>query len=155
MNKINRKVEYALMALKYMMNKTPGELTAVKELRDHLGMPFDPTAKVLQSLTQWGVLKSEQGAQGGYLIIKNLKKVSFYELTEAVVGPVEVTKCLKSSGPCELIETCNIQSPLSALNDKLVEFYKSLSVYEILQPAKPGLTSQNLNELAKSAENWL
>ncbi|MEZ4871759.1 MAG: Rrf2 family transcriptional regulator [Bdellovibrionales bacterium] len=155
MNKINRKVEYALMALKLMMEKTPGELTAVKTLCEALGTPFDPTAKVLQALVHAEVLRSVQGPQGGYQIVKDLRKVSFYELNEIVMGPVEVIKCLKTSSPCELVDTCNIQSPLRVLNIRLIEFYKSISLHEILSPNKNSLGQTHRDDLSELAEKWL
>lgn len=133
MNKINRKVEYALIALKHMRAKAPGELTTAKEVSALYGSPFDATARALQSLAQRGVLKSEQGAHGGYQIMRDLSRVSFYELVEIVLGPVEVAKCLHDGeNACEIRGTCNIVSPVQALNRRLVDFYRGLSVGELL-----------------------
>ena len=80
MNKINRKVEYALIALKHMRGKAPGELTSAKEISSIYGSPFDVTARVMQVLTQKNILRSEQGAHGGYQITKDLNRVSVYDL---------------------------------------------------------------------------
>src|SRR6476620_12741582 len=97
MNKINRKVEYALMALKHMRAKTPGELTSAKEICDLYGAPFDGMSRVLQILGQNGILKSEQGAQGGYQITRDLTKVSLQEIIEAISGKIEIAKCLSGA----------------------------------------------------------
>ncbi len=142
MNKINRKVEYALIALKHMRGKTPGELTTVKEISSLYGCPFDVLSRVLQTLVQKGVLRSEQGAHGGYQITKDLNRVSFHELNEMILGPIAVTKCMQGENDtsCEMRGTCNIVSPVQTLNRKLTEFYKSLTLAELLDP-KP--TSMN------------
>ena len=121
------------MALKHMSLKVPGELTTAKEVVDETGSPFDATARVLQVLANKGLLKSEQGAHGGYLIVKDLSKVSFHELGEMILGPMGIAKCLHGMGGCELIETCNILSPVGILNKKIIEFYKTLSVAELLK----------------------
>lgn len=138
MNRINRKVEYALIGLKHMRNKPPGELTTVKEISSLYGSPFDATSRVMQILAQKGVLRSEQGAHGGYQITKDLARVSFYEIMEIILGPVAVAKCLHEEqggeSACEIRETCNIVSPVAALNRKLIEFYRSLTVAELLEP---------------------
>lgn len=136
MNKINRKVEYALIGLKHMRNKSPGELTTVKEISGLYGCPFDATSRVMQILAQKGILRSEQGAHGGYQITRDLGRVSFYEILEWILGPMAVAKCLHedTDSTCEIRGTCNIVSPVITLNRKIVEFYKSLTVAELLDP---------------------
>lgn len=131
MNRMNRRVEYALMALKYMSEKLAGKLTSAKEICDSTGAPFDATARVMQIMAQNGLLKSEQGAQGGYLIVQDLSKVSFYDLMEMILGPLEIVKCLHDT--CDLKNQCNILTPLSLLNSKLIEFYSGLSLSDLLE----------------------
>ena len=138
MNKINRKVEYALIGLKHMRAKQPGELTSVKEIASLYGCPFEATSKVMQTLAGRGLIRSEQGAHGGYQLVRDLNRVSLYEIMEMVVGPVEIAKCLhESDNSCDLKNTCNLVSPITTLNRRLVEFYKSLSVGEILESRSP------------------
>jgi Rrf2 family transcriptional regulator, nitric oxide-sensitive transcriptional repressor len=132
MNRLNRKVEYALMALKFMASKPSSTLTSAKEISENLNLPFDATARVLQSMAHAGFLRVVQGAHGGYVIIKDLSQISFHQLVEVIEGPLEIARCLHGEG-CELLHTCNIQSPMSVLNQKLVEFYQGLSLAEILR----------------------
>ncbi len=134
MNRLNRKIEYALMALKVMSQKGQGELTTAKEVVEATGCPFDATARVMQQMAARGLLKSEHGAHGGYQIVKDLSKISIHELIETILGPMGLVKCLQDSeGSCELIEKCNVQSPLNELNRKLKEFYRSVSLKDILK----------------------
>ncbi len=133
MNRLNRKVEYALMGLKIMAQKRPGELTSAKEIVDATGSPFDATARVLQQMAQRKILRSEQGAHGGYVVIRDLSKVSLYELMEMILGPMTVAKCISEEAGCDLRESCNIVSPVSVLNRKVTEFYQGLTVGELLR----------------------
>lgn len=135
MNKINRKVEYALMALKVMSGKGQGELTTAKEVAQVTGCPFDATARVMQQMSAQGLLKSEQGAHGGYQIMRDLAKVSVHDLAEMIVGPTHLVKCLHEDeeSSCDLIDKCNMQSPLTELNRKVKEFYRSVSLKDVLR----------------------
>ena len=137
MHKVHRKLEYSLMALKHMSVKRAGELTTAKEIADSFHAPFEAVARSLQIMAQKGLLKSEQGVQGGYHISKNLSDVTMLELIEMMEGPVRIAKCLVEDGePCEIQGHCNITSPIHDLNSKLSAFYRSLSVQALLQPAK-------------------
>ena len=98
MNRIHRKVEYALIALKHMRAKAPGERTTVKEMAVQYGCPHDVLARVLQTLAHRAVLNSEQGVRGGYTIAKDLNRVSFYDLLEMILGPLAVARCLHEIG---------------------------------------------------------
>ncbi len=133
MNKIHRKVEYALISLKHMKQKQPGQLTTVKEICRAYGCSFDATSRVLQMMVQKGLLKSEQGAQGGYLILRDLKKVSLLDLIEMVVGPISVVKCLDTGKEqCDMETRCNVIAPLAFLNEQIVNFYRGISVDHML-----------------------
>lgn len=127
-----------------MRNKAPGERTTVKEIAAQYGCPTDVTARVLQALAGKAVLNSEQGAHGGYMIAKDLSRVSFYELLEMILGPMGVAKCLQEAqeGACDLRETCNIVSPIQLLNRKLSDFYKSLSVAELIEGGRVNRTRE-------------
>ncbi|MEY4615618.1 MAG: hypothetical protein RJB66_578 [Pseudomonadota bacterium] len=131
MFKLNRKVEYALIALKHMFHKRPGELTTAKEISDTYGCSFDTIARVLQILAHKNWLHSSHGATGGYVIVKDLSKMSFYQLSETLIGPLRLVKCL--SGSCKIKSNCNIVSPVQVLNDRLVDVYQKLSVQEIIE----------------------
>ena len=134
MNKINRKLEYALMALKFMSQKIPGELTTAKQVSEAFHTPFDATARVMQQMAaqKGGILRAEYGASGGYQITKDLAKISIHDLVEIIEGPTALVKCLHKEEPCEISGTCNIVSPITTLNQRLTEFYKGVSLKDLL-----------------------
>ena len=144
MNRLNRKVEYALIALKYMSTKYAGQLTTVKEICRATKIPFDATSRVMQQMVQKGVLKAEQGAHGGYMLVSDLNKVSFLDIVETITGEVEVVRCLSRHEECEFFSGCNVVTPLKNFNNKLQEFYRSLSVGELIQNRE---TTESLKDL--------
>ncbi len=121
------------MALKHMSRKAPGELTSAKEVADSYSAPFDATARVLQLMAQRGLLRSEQGSNGGYQITKDLSKITLHELMEVIQGPTQIAKCLHKEEPCELQKSCNIISPVTTLNNKLNQFYQNLTLRELIR----------------------
>jgi Rrf2 family protein len=137
MNKLNRKIEYSLIALKHMSQKNPGELTTAKEVSESYQAPFDATARVMQVMAQKGLLKSEHGAFGGYQIMKDLSQVTLNDLIDIIQGPTQIARCIKHNSdlpdlPCDIRESCNIISPVNKLNTRLTEFYKSVFIDELI-----------------------
>jgi Rrf2 family protein len=132
MNRVGRKLEYSLMALKHMSAKKQGELTSAKEVAESFHAPFDATARVLQLMAQKGFVKAEHGAHGGYLINRDLSELTLHDLIEVIQGPSPLAKCMGDEELCEMQASCNIISPISLLDKKLNEFYRGISLKELL-----------------------
>jgi Rrf2 family transcriptional regulator, nitric oxide-sensitive transcriptional repressor len=133
MMKLNRKIEYALIALKYISEKFAGQLTTVKEICESTRIPFDATSRVMQLMVQQNILKAEHGAYGGYLLVKDLSKVSLLEVIECVAGPIEIVRCITGQEGCEFLSGCGLVSPLRVLNEKHTQFYRTISIADLLQ----------------------
>ena len=133
MFKINRKIEYALIALKHMSIKQPGQLTSAKEVCDIYFTPFDPTSRVLQIMAQEGILHAEQGAKGGYQIIKDISKISMKELSDMIIGPIEIANCFHGDySNCEITATCRIIAPMLNLNESINKLFSTITITDLI-----------------------
>lgn len=133
MFKINRKIEYALIALKHMSNKSPGQLTSAKEVCEFYHTPFDPTSRVLQIMAQNGILNAEQGAKGGYQIIKDLSKISTRELSDMIIGPIKITNCAHADfSQCNISSKCLISGAMVNLNESIQNLFSAIMVADLI-----------------------
>lgn len=137
MFEVNRKVEYALIALKHMSQKPAGELTSAREISKAYNIPFDSIAPVLKKLNAENLLKASQGARGGYQIVADLSNMSFADFMKRIVGPVEFTKCIQGEDSCELADVCGIISPMQVLHEKLVNFLEEISLKDLIDDKNP------------------
>ena len=148
MFKINKKTEYALIALKHILLKNqPEVVTSAKEICESYGTPFDATSRVLQQLASRNWLTSAQGAYGGYRLSENIDTLNMKELCEIIEGPQAIVKCLSTDGKlakCDLSTKCNMISPLSSLNHLLIDFLEGVKVVDLISDTKiPLNVSQN------------
>ena len=138
--KINKKVEYALMALKFMSDKTNQSLnsvetglTSAREICDELNIPFDTTAKVMQIMNNQEILKSVKGIKGGYSLNKSLTEISYMQLVRLIEGKPDTGRvCVTEKGTCELFSKCNIVTPVEQLGKKLNAFLETLTIDDLL-----------------------
>ncbi len=131
MLKINKKTEYALMALKIMGEKEEDSIITVREICDALKTPFDTTAKVMQAMNHHSIVKSIQGLRGGYTLHKNLSDITFMEITKIAEDIKEDNFCQSNKGLCNLHSTCNIITPIDRLNSKVMAFLGQISLEEL------------------------
>ena len=130
MLKINKKVEYALIALKLMLEKEQGERTTAREVSDKFHTPFDTTAKVMQMMNSARMLESVKGVKGGYYLSCDLSNVSYMDLAEMIEGKSLSIDC--ETVKCSLLGSCNISGPIKKLDQYLNVFFRDLSVKELL-----------------------
>ena len=144
MLKINKKVEYALMALKFMADKSQMEtnssedhaLTSAREICDEFNTPFDTTAKVMQLMNNHEILKSTKGIKGGYTLNKDLSEITYMNLVHMIEGKEVGRTCITNKGRCELFGKCNIATPVGLINRKLNVFLENLTLADLLQGAE-------------------
>jgi Rrf2 family protein len=132
MFKIHKKVKYALIVLKYMKERSEQELITAKEMCAKFDIPFDPTSRVLQIMTQNGILSAEQGAYGGYRLVGDLSKISILDLSKMITGSVALTDCCTEEAECERMADCVIKDPIGKLNLKLLTVLKTVRVSEMV-----------------------
>lgn len=145
MNKLSKKTEYGLMALKIFYDielqskglkpKSNGPLNltmSAQDIADRTHAPYEVIARVLQVLSSRGILKAEYGLFGGYRLLKNLNDITVHELIKALESSTELAKCLSAESDCDLSKKCTIVTPITNLNLKVQNFYKSISLHEVL-----------------------
>ena len=102
--RFHRDVEYALISLSEMDDA----VHSARELSDLHNVPYGLLCKILQRLSNAGILESIQGPRGGYKLIQDPEKVSLSTIIDAVHGEQHVAPCL-DEGDCGRIADCTIR----------------------------------------------
>jgi Rrf2 family protein len=112
MVRLSKKVEYGLIAIRYIATRGVGDLVTAKEIADTYKIPFEMLSKVLQRLTRAGLVLSTQGVHGGYALARRPSEIAVSAIINAIEGtPPVIAQCL-SDGPesCIVSSTCTIKS---------------------------------------------
>jgi Rrf2 family protein len=87
-------------------------------------------AKIMQRLARKGLVVSQQGTHGGYLLGRDPSRISIVDVIEALDGPIGITPCERGSN-CEQLEKCSVKDPLMAVRAKMVRVLGDTSIYEL------------------------
>ncbi|RMF70039.1 MAG: Rrf2 family transcriptional regulator [Calditrichaeota bacterium] len=132
MLKLTKKSEYGIIALKHMLNQPEGEVTTAKEISTSYNIPSEIMAKILQRLARVGIVKSCQGAKGGYVLARAGESISLSEIIEVLEGPVELVGCVdKATCDCMQLENCNISDPFRIIQKQFKVFLSGISLADI------------------------
>ena len=125
---ITKRVEYALIAIRHMNNR--GNLCSSREISSIYNVPHEIMAKTLQKLCKIGYVKATKGSHGGYYLNISISNVNLIEFIENLEGPVGIVQCLTDNN-CDLIEKCNIKSPINKINTNIRNILSKVSLHDI------------------------
>ncbi|HJS75683.1 MAG TPA: Rrf2 family transcriptional regulator, partial [Vicinamibacteria bacterium] len=95
MLELSRKSDYALRAIIYLARIPAERYGRVSEIAKAKGIPQAFLAQILPLLANRGVVKSQQGAHGGYALARHPSEITFLEVIECVEGPLRLNKCVE------------------------------------------------------------
>ena len=132
MLKINKSIEYALIAIKHIKSNNSNKLFSSRDISDLYNIPYELLSKILQRLCKLGYLQSVKGPNGGYLLKKSLNKISLIKFIEEFEGPVRFSQCtIEANTECSQFDLCNIKSPINEINNNIRELLSNMYLNEI------------------------
>ncbi|MBI2151090.1 MAG: Rrf2 family transcriptional regulator, partial [Acidobacteria bacterium] len=81
-------------------------------------------------LARRGLLVSQQGINGGYILARDPAMISVVDVVEALEGPISMTPCERGDD-CEQLLMCSVKDPLSKVKAKVVRVLGDTSIYEL------------------------
>ena len=130
MFRINKDVEYALIALRGMAEEN-ARLSA-REISDRYRIPSGILSKILQRLCHSDILASSQGPKGGYSLRRPASEITLGVVIDAVHGPERIVPCIEEPGSCGQVETCNIKHSFETMQGMWVEFLNSMTLEQFV-----------------------
>ncbi len=130
---LTRASEYALLSLD-VIRKSDSPI-GTEQLATELSIPKSFLAKILQSLAKQGILESRKGAHGGFILAKEVHKISVNSIIFAAEGKSPVVfDCTSYANSCPngSIGTCSISPFLHNFQSKIDGFLNGLMLSDIL-----------------------
>ena len=128
MLKLTKKADYALMAMKHLAERLSEGSLSAKDVADAYGIPPEALAKILQKLVKAGLLQSQHGTNGGYVLARPAHTISAFEVIQAIDGPLFITSCITVRGECGQSDRCNIREPLRKVNESIEAVLKRIKI---------------------------
>ena len=132
MLKLSKKTDYALMAIQYMASREAIRVVNTKEIAEEYHIPVELLAKVLQKLGKKGLIISQNGPKGGYLLAKSPTDISVLSVIQAIEGHVGITECYHNEDShCLQMPRCNIRTPLRNIQNSIYALLDSMSIEDM------------------------
>lgn len=109
----SRRCEYAIQATLFLAASGRDGYVTIREIGSKLGVSYQYLTKVLQDLSEIGMIRSARGPNGGVLFIKPPEKISLKDILVAIDGPQLFEKCVLGIAACNDDTPCPMHAAWS------------------------------------------
>lgn len=135
--KITQAVEYGILGVIYLARQPEGRLVMIDEICESEGVPKSFLAKIFQSLTKAGIVRSRQGAGGGFALTRKPEDISILNVIEAIEGKIALQRCLEDFPDCPKFESCALSGVLAEAQAAVVDVFNRRTIADLIQQRTP------------------
>ncbi len=97
-------VEYGLHCLLNLVDPVDGRPPSSRDLADYQELPPAYVAKIFSQLQKAGLVTSEEGVRGGYLLARPADKITVLDVVDALEGDKPLFRCREIRRNCVLFD---------------------------------------------------
>ena len=116
---IPMQVDYGVRALVDLAKNTSAYPVKTAEIATRQNIPQPYLSKLLLTLQQKGLTKSETGPNGGHRLLANPKEINLATVMNHLGSPLNLLECIKTPDSCEKTSSCG-QRPIWQKVEKAV-----------------------------------
>jgi Rrf2 family protein len=105
--KLSTRVRYAVRAVIDLGVNSQGNLVLLKDIAKRQEVSVKYLENIFASLRNAGIVKGIRGAKGGYMLTRNPKEITIYDIVFAMQGFISPIGCTDSSCACSRAESCD------------------------------------------------
>jgi FeS assembly SUF system regulator len=110
---------------------TDGRLSATI-LSAETGVPLPTAQKLVSKLAGAGLLASQRGATGGFVLAREAEAISLIEIIEAVEGPIALTSCVdEAKHDCALERACKVRPHWAVVNGAVRKAFEDVRLNQL------------------------
>jgi FeS assembly SUF system regulator len=110
MIRLGKLTDYGLLLMCQIARRPISEWHTARGLAVDCRLPLPTVSKILKTLLQGGLLESQRGIKGGYILVRDPSLIPITEIISALEGPFALTECsMDIAGICDLESSCPIR----------------------------------------------
>ena len=132
--KLSTKSRYGLrIVIQVACDNLEGRLSQGREIAKNQDLTEAYIEQIMIPLKKAGIIKTERGCSGGYMLGKSPEDISIMDLIEVFEGKFVMSPCISGKKECPRMEICPATGVWRHLTRKLRESASTISIKDILE----------------------
>jgi len=132
---ITRATDYAVRVMIHLAGLPPGSSLRMSELSKATDVSGHFLSKVLQQLVRSGLIHSQRGSGGGYILAVSPASVSLLDVVQAMEGPVKLNQCVGEGPSCNRKAGCPVHHVWAEAQVALANVLRKASLLGLVREA--------------------
>ena len=124
--------EYGIQAVLYLAKHHDVPYISVKEIAEKHNISFHFLGKILQKLTQKGLLTSYKGPRGGISLARSPQELTVLQVVEAIDGVEFLQKCVVGMPSCGGDHPCALHDKWSIIRQEIYAMLADKSIAQLI-----------------------
>ncbi len=128
---LSNKCQYAVRAALYLAIHKEEGMISIKEISEKLEISFHFLTKILQQLTNEGMIESQKGPKGGVKLSLKGLNTRLYDLVEIIDGVETFHECVLGLPGCGALQPCAMHEQWTYHRENLKEMLQSSTLEKL------------------------
>ena len=128
--KFSTKSRYAITAVIDLANNSESSVS-LKDISDRQSISLSYLEQLFCKLKNYGIVRSQRGPGGGYMLNKKANDISLYEIVVAVEENIDQTQCGGSLN-CQKDKPCSTHHVWTGLNTIITNYMKNITIGDVV-----------------------
>ena len=133
---ITRATEYAIRTVVFLAQQPQDEIVLKKDICRTQDVTPAFLTKILQPLIKSGIVNSQRGVGGGFLLAKAPTAITLLDILQAEEGPLKLNHCLVEEDICRREGYCSVHEVWGEAQNKMIEVLQNYNIAELVQREK-------------------
>jgi Rrf2 family protein len=132
--------EYGMFGVIYLAEAERNRVVPLSEISQAQDIPEKFLAKIFQSLSKNGVVRSHRGVRGGFTLAKDPREITMKEVLETIQGPYHLMKCTEDKSTCtkDPDEFCALREVLVIAERRLISAFEEFTLADLVDWQRTG-----------------
>ena len=136
---ITRATEYAVRAIIFLAQQPKDDIVLKKDICRTQEVTPAFLTKIFQPLIKAGIVNSQRGVGGGFLLAKDPSEINMLDILEAEEGKLKLNHCLIDTDFCQRDAYCAAHGVWYNAQLEMSEVLKRYSIADLVQQEKENL----------------
>lgn len=133
MLRMSKLADYATVVMT-LMAQAPERIRSTPEIAAAVDLEQPTVSKILKKMVRAGLLLSQRGPKGGYLLARRPAAISVADIIVAIEGiPPGLTECSSMSGLCSRETRCAVRTSWQRISQEIRHSLERLTLAELTQ----------------------